>query len=580
MGTYNFIQEHISVDISKVKGAKSAFDKNQKTLQEIVGILFDGTVDEYSKITINGLRNDFGDKPRFTVLNDIVVIRFADIFHAVSIPVNHECIKKAIGKFIKQLKDKYTIKVITRPGGEVINGIGSEPTLIISGFTEEELDILRGNSAIPNRLINIGYNNHKFALIEKEAKPGSNYIIFDDIETMLNYKESIKDQYGIESEVYHIDTNNFDLEKVNIYGKLYERYYFTSESLPMVKVEFKPSDDFITKSVFEDIIIISGCYNSDNIDYQREIDNFIKNFGGKDINGFTPTSIDVYLSGGYDDFILAYKKPLNNDTNIIPFILFQEFINSSETIKRVINDDIVIYISDLKSEFLEFIKTYDNPKNLYGLTEKLFKVKQYIKDGIIGEEYLGYYIERMGSFVYTRGSKLDYWHSKINEKRIIYSKGNDGVVSTPYRIIKEDQDTLCGEVIEISTDFDEDTTIGVFINSVIDNKVLIDAHANYHYASIACDEKIAKAIVDKGDYSDFGIVAQNVNSTYRGDVFGMCEFRHDRNNVFCHQVKFYTIKELLEMGCVVSRLDKTSYAVSGFVDLDDSLIKEYQITRL
>ena len=489
-------------------------------------------------------------------------------------------LKKAIGKFIKQLKDKYTIKVITRPGGEVINGIGSEPTLIISGFTEEELDILRGNSAIPNRLINIGYNNHKFALIEKEAKPGSNYIIFDDIETMLNYKESIKDQYGIESEVYHIDTNNFDLEKVNIYGKLYERYYFTSESLPMVKVEFKPSDDFITKSVFEDIIIISGCYNSDNIDYQREIDNFIKNFGGKDINGFTPTSIDVYLSGGYDDFILAYKKPLNNDTNIIPFILFQEFINSSETIKRVINDDIVIYISDLKSEFLEFIKTYDNPKNLYGLTEKLFKVKQYIKDGIIGEEYLGYYIERMGSFVYTRGSKLDYWHSKINEKRIIYSKGNDGVVSTPYRIIKEDQDTLCGEVIEISTDFDEDTTIGVFINSVIDNKVLIDAHANYHYASIACDEKIAKAIVDKGDYSDFGIVAQNVNSTYRGDVFGMCEFRHDRNNVFCHQVKFYTIKELLEMGCVVSRLDKTSYAVSGFVDLDDSLIKEYQITRL
>ena len=76
------------------------------------------------------------------------------------------------------------------------------------------------------------------------------------------------------------------------------------------------------------------------------------------------------------------------------------------------------------------------------------------------------------------------------------------------------------------------------------------------------------------------LLHKNVNSTYRGDVFGMCEFRHDRNNVFCHQVKFYTIKELLEMGCVVSRLDKTSYAVSGFVDLDDSLIKEYQITRL
>lgn len=580
MGTHNFIQEHINVDISKVKAAKSAVDKNQKTLQEIVGILFDGTVDENLNITINGLHKDFSDKHRFTVLNDIVVIRFADIFHAVSIPVNHECIKKAIGKFIKQLKDKYTIKVISRPGGEIINGIGSEPTLIISGFTEEELAILRGNSATPNRLTNIGYNNHKFALIEKEAKPGSTYIIFDDIETMLNYKDSIKDQYGIESEVYHIDTNNFDLEKVNIYGKLYERYYFTSDSLPMVKIEFTPFDGYATKSVFEDIIIVSGCYLSDDIDYYGNIDNFIKNHGGKDVNGFTPISIDVYLSGGYDDFILAYKKPLNNDTNIIPFILFQEFINSSETIKRVINSDIVIYISDLKSEFLEFIKTYDNPKNLYGLTEKLFKVKQYIKDGIIGEEYLGYYIERMGSFVNTRGSKLDYWHSKINEKRIIYSKGNDGVVSTPFRIIKEGQDTVCGEVIEISTDFDEDTTIGVFINTVIDNNVLIDEHGNYLYPSIACDEKIAKAIVNEGDYSDLGIIVQNVISTYRGDVFGMCGFIPDRNNVFCHQVKFYTIKELLEMGCVVSRLNKTTYSISGFTDLDDSLIKEYQITRL
>lgn len=103
MGTHNFIQEHIDVGVNSIKAAKSAFDKNQKTLQEIVGILFDGTVDEYSKITINGLRNDFGDKLRFTVLNDIVVIRFADIFHAVSIPVNHECIKRAIGKFIKQI---------------------------------------------------------------------------------------------------------------------------------------------------------------------------------------------------------------------------------------------------------------------------------------------------------------------------------------------------------------------------------------------------------------------------------------------------------------------------------------------
>ena len=69
-------------------------------------------------------------------------------------------------------------------------------------------------------------------------------------------------------------------------------------------------------------------------------------------------------------------------------------------------------------------------------------------------------------------------------------------------------------------------------------------------------------------------------STYRGNVFGMCEFSQGEDAYFGHQVKFYTIKELLEMGCVVSRLDKTSYAVSGFVDLDDSLIKECQITRL
>lgn len=63
-------------------GIKQA-NKNQKTLQAIVDILFDGTVDVNSNITINGLRKDFGDKHRFTVLNDIVVISFADIFHAV-----------------------------------------------------------------------------------------------------------------------------------------------------------------------------------------------------------------------------------------------------------------------------------------------------------------------------------------------------------------------------------------------------------------------------------------------------------------------------------------------------------------
>lgn len=71
-----------------------------------------------------------------------------------------------------------------------------------------------------------------------------------------------------------------------------------------------------------------------------------------------------------------------------------------------------------------------------------------------------------------------------------------------------------------------------------------------------------------------------VDILFDGNVFGVCEFGQDSETSFTHQVKFYTIKELLEKGCVVSRLDKTSYAVSGFVDLDDSLIKEYQITRL
>lgn len=556
-------------------------NNTQKTLQGIVDILFDGFVDVNSKITINGLRNDFGDKHRFTVINDIVVISFTDIFHAVFnyCTVNHEHVRKAIGKLIEQTKDKYPIKVISRPSSKLISGIGTGPTLIISGFTEEELNILRGNSAKPNRLTNGKYNNHKFALIEKEAKPGSNYIIFDDIETLQFYKDNIKDQHGIESEVYHIDTNNFDLEKVNLYGKLYEGYYFTSESLPMVKIEFTPFDGYATKSVFEDIIIVSGCYLSDDIEYYEDIDNFIKNHGGKDVNGFEPASVRIY-HGDACDYILAYKKPSNNDVNIIPFVLFQEFINSSETIKRVINGDIIIYIDDLKSEFLEFIKTYDNPKNLYGLTERLSKVKQYIKDGIIGVGYLGYYIEKASAYAY--GSKLDYCYSRINDKRIIFPKGVDdnGITSTTIRIIKDNQDLVYGDIIETSTDFDEDTTIGVFINSVIDNATLIDKHANYLYASIACDEKVTKAIVDEADYSDFGIWREKNISTYRGDVFGMCEFSQGKDAYFGHQVKFHTIKELLEMGCVVSRLDKTSYAVSGFVDLDDSLIKEYQITRL
>ena len=121
-------------------GIKQA-NKNQKTLQAIVDILFDGTVDVNLNVTINGLRKDFGDKHRFTVLNDIVVISFADIFHAVFnyCTVNHEHVKRAIGKLIEQTKDKYPIKVISRPSSKLISGIGTEPTLIISGFTEEEI---------------------------------------------------------------------------------------------------------------------------------------------------------------------------------------------------------------------------------------------------------------------------------------------------------------------------------------------------------------------------------------------------------------------------------------------------------
>lgn len=561
-------------------GIKQA-NKNQKTLQSIVDILFDGTVDVNSNITINGLRNDFGDKHRFTVLNDIVVIGYIDIFHSVYKPIHGENTRRAMGKFIEQLKDKYTIKVISRSIDSSKYGIGIEPTLIITGFTEEELTILRANTKVVKPITNFGYNNHKFALIEKDAKPDSTYIIFDNIEIMLRYKDRIQEQYGIKSEVYHIDTNDFDLDKVKIYGKQYEGYYFTSESLPMKKVEFKPLGDYTTKSVFEDVIIVSGCYLSDDIDYYEDIDNFIKNHGGKDVNGFTPTSIDISCGGGCD-YILAYRKALNTQSNLIPFILFQEFINSSETIKRVINGDIVIYCNDLKSEFLEFIKTYDNSKNLYGLTEEINKIKQYIEDGIIGEGYFRCYIEKMYGYVCNYGSKLGYIYSEIDDKRVVYSKDANsiGIISTPFRIIKDGQDLVHGEIIEPNTDFDENETVGIFINSLIDYNVLTDKHANYHYASIACSEKIAKAIVDEGDYSDFSIWNEKGLSTYRGNVFGVCEFGQDSETSFTHQVKFYTIKELLEKGCVVSRLDKTSYAVSGFVDLDDSLIKEYQITRL
>ena len=121
-------------------GIKQA-NKNQKTLQAIVDILFDGTVDVNLNVTINGLRKDFGDKHRFTVLNDIVVIGYIDIFHSVYKPIHGENTRRAMGKFIehfKQLKDKYTIKVISRSIDSSKYGIGIEPILIITGFTEEE----------------------------------------------------------------------------------------------------------------------------------------------------------------------------------------------------------------------------------------------------------------------------------------------------------------------------------------------------------------------------------------------------------------------------------------------------------
>lgn len=462
MGTYKFIKDYVSPN-AKDTQAKQKDTKyrptDQQTLQTIVDILFDGNVDEHSNITINGLRKDFSGECHFTVINDCVLIGYIDIFHSVYKPIHGENTRRAMGKFIehfKQLKDKYTIKVISRSIDSSKYGIGIEPTLIITGFTEEELTILRGNSKVVKPITNFGYNNHKFALIEKDAKPDSTYIIFDNIEIMLRYKDRIQEQYGIESEVYHIDTNDFDLDEVKIYGKLYEGYYFTSESLPMKKVEFKPFDGYSTKFIGDDIVIVSGIHLFDDIDYYEDINNFVKNHGDSSVNGFTPTSIDISYSGGCD-YILAYRKPLNNQSKLIPFILFQEFINSSETIKRVIGNDIVIYCNDLKSEFLEFIKTYDNPKNLYGLTEEINKVKQYIKDGIIGEEYLGCYIEKMYGYACNDGSKLGYIYSKIDDKRVVYSKDANsiGIISTPFRIIKDGQDLVHGEIIEPNTDFDE-----------------------------------------------------------------------------------------------------------------------------
>lgn len=153
MGTYKFIKDYVSPN-AKDTQAKQKDTKyrptDQQTLQAIVDILFDGTVDVNLNVTINGLRKDFGDKHRFTVLNDIVVIGYIDIFHSVYKPIHGENTRRAMGKFIEQLKDKYTIKVISRSIDSSKYGIGIEPTLIITGFTEEELTILRGNSKVFN----------------------------------------------------------------------------------------------------------------------------------------------------------------------------------------------------------------------------------------------------------------------------------------------------------------------------------------------------------------------------------------------------------------------------------------------
>lgn len=147
MGTYKFIKDYVSPN-AKDTQAKQKDTKyrptDQQTLQAIVDILFDGNVDEHSNITINGLREDFSGKCHFTVINDIVVIGYIDIFHSVNKPIHGENTRRAMGKFIEQLKDKYTIKVISRSIDSSKYGIGIEPTLIITGFTEEELTILRG----------------------------------------------------------------------------------------------------------------------------------------------------------------------------------------------------------------------------------------------------------------------------------------------------------------------------------------------------------------------------------------------------------------------------------------------------
>lgn len=577
MGTYKFIQGYIG---------KKERAKDQQVLQAIVDILFDGNVDENLNITINGLRKDFSRRNYFTVFSNFVLIDQVDIVKTLIKlqPVEPSTTVSAINKLIEQTKDKYQIKVLDKDR--------NREGFLVSGFTEEELEILRQYSNKPKKVIKTGWVNHKFAVIEKDTKPGSNYLIFDSISKLIEYRENILDTYGIETEVYHVDMNDVNLDKVNVYsilssGVLRSGYYITAETLPMKKVEFKPfSYDYDNKSVFEDVVIVAGVDMFGSVNYHENIKNFIKNHGGSDVNGFTPMSVSLRVGVGCD-YLIAYKKPSNEKTNFIPFVLFQEFINSNEHIKRVINGDIVIYIGDLKNEFLEFIKHYDNPNNIYGLTEKLFSVKKYIEEGIIGEGYIKSYLESMCGSNDVETSKVDFVYNKYTDKAIFHSKKFNGKVLSPelFLMIKEGQDIVYGDVIEHNTDFDENETIGVFINSVIARNKLVDEYGNYHHASIACSKKLVDKIVNDNDYSSFNIRNELGIRTYQGEFIGIRDFEFDTNldNTdvdFNHQVKFFTIKELLDWGHIVSRLDENTYAVSGFTDLDSSLIKEYKITRL
>lgn len=205
MGTYKFIQDYVSPNAKDLQ-AKQKDTKyrptDPQTLQAIVDILFDGNVDEHSNITINGLRKDFSGKCHFKVVNECVLINYVDIFHAVYKPVRTENTRKAMSKFIeqfKQLKDKYTIKVVSRSDDSSKYGIGIEPTLIITGFTEEELDILRGNSKVvkPDSplFISLEELTKKIIHFANEFKDESNPL-FEKVEVFNKLLKSGKVNFG------------------------------------------------------------------------------------------------------------------------------------------------------------------------------------------------------------------------------------------------------------------------------------------------------------------------------------------------------------------------------------------------